>query len=108
MQKRLTRVVVVVVALAFAGTASASVQAPDGTAVIGDGTTPACVSPAPVHTYPWYHCYTPMQIRGAYGLTGVPETYFIDRQGRIVGHKIGQASKADLTTGINTLLSEAS
>ena len=44
----------------------------------------------------------------AYGLTGVPETYFIDRQGRIVGHKIGQASKADLTTGINTLLSEAS
>jgi cytochrome c biogenesis protein CcmG/thiol:disulfide interchange protein DsbE len=44
----------------------------------------------------------------AYGLTGVPETYFIDRRGRIVGHKIGQASKADLTTGINTLLTEAS
>jgi len=44
----------------------------------------------------------------AYGLTGVPETYFIDRRGRIVFHKIGQASKADLTTGINTLLGRAS
>jgi cytochrome c biogenesis protein CcmG/thiol:disulfide interchange protein DsbE len=44
----------------------------------------------------------------AYGLTGVPETYFIDRQGRIVGHKIGQASNADLTIGIDTLLNEAS
>src|SRR6266571_1867217 len=42
----------------------------------------------------------------AYGLTGVPETYFIDRRGRIVVHKIGQASKADLATSINTLLEE--
>jgi cytochrome c biogenesis protein CcmG/thiol:disulfide interchange protein DsbE len=42
----------------------------------------------------------------AYGLTGVPETYFIDRRGRIVVHKIGQASKADLTTSINILLRE--
>ena len=42
----------------------------------------------------------------AYGLTGVPETYFIDRRGRIVVHKIGQASKADLATSINILLKE--
>jgi len=42
----------------------------------------------------------------AYGLTGVPETYFIDRRGRIVVHKIGQASKTDLATSINILLKE--
>jgi len=44
----------------------------------------------------------------AYGLTGVPETYFIDRRGRILLHKIGQTSKADLTTAINALLGEGS
>lgn len=32
----------------------------------------------------------------AYGLTGFPETYFLDRRGRIVAHKIGASSRADL------------
>ena len=33
----------------------------------------------------------------AYGLTGVPETYFIDRGGRTVAHEIGRIQEADLT-----------
>ena len=44
----------------------------------------------------------------AYGLTGVPETYLIDRRGRIVVHKIGQASNTDLATSIKILLKEPS
>src|SRR5579864_3263120 len=32
---------------------------------------PACTTPAPVHPYPMYHCYTPQQISDAYGVSGV-------------------------------------
>jgi subtilase family serine protease len=35
------------------------------------GTSPACVSPPPVMTDPYLHCYTPAQIRTAYNVTGV-------------------------------------
>ena len=35
------------------------------------GTTPACVSPAPVMTSQDLHCYTPAQIRAAYDVNGV-------------------------------------
>ena len=35
-----------------------------------------------------------------YGVTGVPETYFIARDARIVGHVIGVSSAADLRSGI--------
>ena len=31
-----------------------------------------------------------------YGLTGLPETYFVDRRGRIVEHKVGEISAAEL------------
>ena len=31
-----------------------------------------------------------------YGLTGVPETYYLDRRGRIVGHSIGAVSRRQL------------
>src|SRR5438309_5306931 len=31
-------------------------------------TPPACTSPAPVHTYAFYHCYTPDQMAAAYGV----------------------------------------
>jgi cytochrome c biogenesis protein CcmG/thiol:disulfide interchange protein DsbE len=31
-----------------------------------------------------------------YGLTGVPETYYLDREGRIVGHSIGAVSRREL------------
>ena len=57
-----------VVALLAAAAASAAVEARDGA---GDATSPACVSPAPVHTYAWYHCYTPAQINTAYGVDTV-------------------------------------
>jgi subtilase family serine protease len=85
MQKRLTHVVAVVVALAFAGAASAAVQAPDGSAVLGDGTTPACVSPAPVHVYAWYHCYAPLQIRAAYGVNTIADPTSGDGSGLTLG-----------------------
>ncbi|HET8529224.1 MAG TPA: S53 family peptidase [Gaiellaceae bacterium] len=52
-------------ALAAASAASAAVQARDAA---GDATTPACTSPPPVHTYAWLHCYSPAQIRAAYGV----------------------------------------
>jgi subtilase family serine protease len=29
---------------------------------------PACTSPAPVHNYAFFHCYSPAQIAGAYGV----------------------------------------
>jgi len=46
-----------------------SVQAPDDPAgSAGTGQPPACVSPDPVHTYAYYHCFTPDQVRAAHGL----------------------------------------
>lgn len=40
----------------------------------------------------------------AYGLTGVPETYYIDASGRIAGHAVGAVSRAELERGITPLL----
>ena len=40
----------------------------------------------------------------AYGLTGVPETYYLDRRGRAVFHSIGAVSKDDLEVGIRAAL----
>lgn len=31
-----------------------------------------------------------------YGLTGLPETYYLDRDGRIVGHSVGAVSRREL------------
>ena len=39
----------------------------------------------------------------AYGLTGVPETYFIDAQGRIVAHVPGAVSAQTLEEGLATI-----
>jgi hypothetical protein len=39
-----------------------------------------------------------------YGVTGVPETFFISSGGQIVGHIIGASSTAQLTAGINAAL----
>jgi len=36
----------------------------------------------------------------AYGLTGLPESYFLDTRGRIVAHKIGEISTVELEDGI--------
>jgi cytochrome c biogenesis protein CcmG/thiol:disulfide interchange protein DsbE len=40
----------------------------------------------------------------AYGLTGVPETYYLDRRGRIVGHSIGAVSRRELEQQLAALL----
>lgn len=40
----------------------------------------------------------------AWGLTGVPETFFVDRRGRVVQHIIGQASRHKLDEGIRRAL----
>jgi cytochrome c biogenesis protein CcmG, thiol:disulfide interchange protein DsbE len=40
----------------------------------------------------------------SYGVTGVPETFFIGSGGQIVGHVIGSSSTAQLTAGISAAL----
>jgi subtilase family serine protease len=70
MLKRLVGAAVAVAALASAGTASAALQAPD-TATGGSAASAACVTPAPAHTYAVYHCYTPNDIRSAYGVSAL-------------------------------------
>lgn len=42
----------------------------------------------------------------AYGLTGVPETYYVDAEGRIVEHAVGAVSRRELEAGIAKLLPE--
>jgi subtilase family serine protease len=44
-----------------------AIQAPDNQATTAGGSA-ACTSPAPVHTYAFYHCYTPADITAAYGV----------------------------------------
>ena len=41
-----------------------------------------------------------------YGLTGVPETYYVDARGRILGHTVGEVSAAELATEIRRLVAE--
>ena len=41
---------------------------------------------------------------GRYGLTGVPETYYLDGRGRIVAHTAGQLSRAELEAGISAAI----
>ena len=38
--------------------------------------------------------------RSDYGLTGVPETFYLDREGRAAFHSVGAVSKDDLQVGI--------
>jgi cytochrome c biogenesis protein CcmG/thiol:disulfide interchange protein DsbE len=40
----------------------------------------------------------------AYGVTGFPETYFIDARGRIVAHSPGEVLRGDLLKGIGAAL----
>ncbi len=44
----------------------------------------------------------------SYGLTGLPETYFLDRRGRIVVHVVGEISRTQLENGIETAIGSAS
>ena len=77
MKVRLMPFAAAVVALLYgSAVASAAIQAPNSNMSGTDLTTPACTSPAPVHTYAWYHCYAPSNIRDAYGVSalGNPST----------------------------------
>lgn len=47
-----------------------AIQAPDTQARTAGGSA-ACTSPDPVHTYAFYHCYTPADITAAYGVDAV-------------------------------------
>src|SRR5690242_19078167 len=50
-------------------------QAPDdpaGTAAAG--VPPACTSPSPMHTYAYYHCFGPNEVRAAHGLPPLTST----------------------------------
>jgi cytochrome c biogenesis protein CcmG, thiol:disulfide interchange protein DsbE len=40
----------------------------------------------------------------AWGLTGLPETYFVDAEGRIVAHKIGEISRGELEDDLGQAL----
>jgi len=44
----------------------------------------------------------------AYGLTGLPETYYLDRQGRVVAHSLGEISEEELAAGVAAALEEVS
>ena len=46
-----------------------------------------------------------LALTGHYGVTGYPETFFIDRRGRVVPpHIVGPASRAKLGEGIRQAL----
>jgi subtilase family serine protease len=62
-----------------------SVAAPDDAAARSVVPTPACTSPPPVHTYTWYHCYTPLQIRAAYGVNAIANPTSGDGSGQTLG-----------------------
>src|SRR5207237_10315981 len=43
----------------------------------------------------------------AYGVFAPPESFFIDRDGRIAGRQIGELSRADLTRQLSTIIDKA-
>jgi cytochrome c biogenesis protein CcmG, thiol:disulfide interchange protein DsbE len=53
--------------------------------------------------------YVSVRVRGSgtyedYGLTGLPETYFLDARGRIVAHTVGEITPSALEDGITQVL----
>ena len=46
------------------------------------------------------------QVAASYGIVGPPDTFFIDRNGVVVGRQIGQLSAADLERGLSSILGE--
>lgn len=40
----------------------------------------------------------------AYGLTGLPETFYLDPEGRIVAHSLGEISEEELEAGVDAAL----
>jgi cytochrome c biogenesis protein CcmG/thiol:disulfide interchange protein DsbE len=55
-------------------------------------------------TYPMVHDGTGSTI-SPYGLTGVPETFFVDRKGRLASHIDGPLQKGELDRNIRLALS---
>jgi cytochrome c biogenesis protein CcmG, thiol:disulfide interchange protein DsbE len=45
--------------------------------------------------------------RRAYGLTGVPETYYVNRRGLVVAHSLGAVSRDELERNITLALADA-
>ena len=43
-----------------------------------------------------------------YGLTGIPETYYLDARGRVVAHALGEVSRQELEAGIARAINGAS
>lgn len=43
-------------------------------------------------------------VADTYGATGIPETFFVDARGRVVGHVIGVVSEAQLAAGVQAAL----
>lgn len=56
-------------------------------------------------TYPNVHASS-KEIVADYGLTGYPETFFVDREGRVVAHVSGEIDEEDLDAGIALALGE--
>ncbi len=58
---------------ASGGVAPLAVRAPwtPGVDVVGAKKGAACVTPAPKLSFRWFHCYTPQEIRAAYGVSQV-------------------------------------
>ncbi len=46
------------------------------------------------------------RIGGAYKLTGVPETFFIDKAGRVDFYKLGPLTESELTARLDSLLAQ--
>ena len=44
------------------------------------------------------------EVAARFGIIGPPDTFFIDRNGLVVGRQIGQLSAADLQRGLNQIL----
>src|SRR5260370_29739258 len=62
-----------------------SIGAPDDVATTSLPITPVCTTPSPVHTYAWYHCYTPIDIRTAYGVTSIADPTTGNGSGKTLG-----------------------
>jgi cytochrome c biogenesis protein CcmG/thiol:disulfide interchange protein DsbE len=43
----------------------------------------------------------------SYGLTGIPETYYLDARGHAVEHEIGEVTTTELADGITLLLKDS-
>ncbi len=46
-------------------------------------------------------------VGGSYGITGVPETYVLDRRGRIVAHLVGPINAPDFAKSFRSALAQA-